>query len=64
MGSATSADSLFYDKRPVHKLYITKLFYVISIPVTNAQYEHFDSEYEKYPGEPGFSTRDDRSVDG
>ncbi len=50
------------DERPVHKVNITKPFYLAATEVTNAQYEHFDPEHRRYRGRNGFSTEDDEAV--
>jgi len=47
MGQATGGD---YDVRPVHKVDITKAFYMAVTEVTNARYEMFDPEHKKLRG--------------
>ncbi|MHC4755904.1 MAG: formylglycine-generating enzyme family protein, partial [Planctomycetota bacterium] len=52
-------DSLYegdYDEKPIHKVKITKPFYVGVFEVTNYQYELFDQEHKKFRGEGGSRT--------
>ncbi|MAX27550.1 MAG: glycoside hydrolase [Phycisphaeraceae bacterium] len=50
------------DERPVHRVEITKPFYMAQTPVTNAQYEQFDPKHKALRGIHGFSTEDDDAV--
>jgi len=51
-----------FDEKPVHKVTITKPFYVGVFEVTNFQYELFDAEHRKLRGKDGFSTDDNEAV--
>ena len=51
-----------FDERPVHKVTISKPFYLAVCEVTNAQYEQFDPEHRKLRGKLGFSKEDDEAV--
>jgi len=59
MGSASGGD---FDERPVHKVNITRAFYLAATEVTNAQYERFDPRHAALRGRLGFSGRDDEAV--
>ena len=59
MGQDSGGD---FDEKPVHKVNITKAFYMATTEVTNAQYEQFDPEHKKYRGKRGFSKEDDEAV--
>ena len=59
MGQQTGGD---YDERPVHKVTISKPFYMAATEVTNAQYEQFDPSHRKYRGFRGVSNEDDEAV--
>ena len=48
-----------YDERPVHRVTITRGFYMGVTEVTNVQYEQFDPAHKKLRG---FSKRDDEAV--
>ena len=50
------------DERPVHRVVISKSFFMAATPVTNAQYERFDPDHRKLRGKHGFSKRDDEAV--
>jgi len=52
MGSADGGD---FDERPVHKVNITKPFYMAVTEVTNAQYEKFDLSHKFMRGKYGLS---------
>ena len=60
--SATCFRSGDFDERPVHRVAITKPFYLAECQVTNAQYEMFDPAYRELRGRLGFSTEDDEAV--
>jgi formylglycine-generating enzyme required for sulfatase activity len=51
-----------WDERPVHKVTITKPFYMSVTEVTNAQYEQFDPQHRTLRGKLGFSTEDDEAA--
>ncbi|MHC4213500.1 MAG: SUMF1/EgtB/PvdO family nonheme iron enzyme, partial [Planctomycetota bacterium] len=51
-----------YDEKPVHKVKITKPFYMATLEVTNKQYELFDPLHKKLRGKHGVSTDDDEPV--
>ena len=51
-----------YDERPVHKVTISKLFYIGVCEVTNAQYELFKPEHKRLRGKLGFSKKDDEAA--
>ncbi|MHC4062870.1 MAG: formylglycine-generating enzyme family protein, partial [Planctomycetota bacterium] len=51
-----------FDERPVHKVKITKPFYMGVLEVTNFQYELFDPEHKKLRGRDETSTDDDEAV--
>jgi formylglycine-generating enzyme required for sulfatase activity len=51
-----------FDERPVHKVNITKAFYLGALEVTNAQYEQFDPAHRELRGKMGFSRDDDEAV--
>ena len=51
-----------FDEWPVHRVRITKPFYMAAFEVTNAQYEVFDPSHGKYRGMLGFSKEDDEAV--
>ncbi len=59
MGQVEGGD---WDERPVHKVTITKSFFISATEVTNAQYEKFDPEHRKLRGKLGFSKLDDEAV--
>jgi len=55
-------DGSDWDERPVHKVTITRPFWMASTEVTNAQYEQFDPNHRKLRGKLGFSKQDDEAV--
>ena len=59
MGQEEGGD---YDERPVHKVEITRPFYMAVTQVTNEQYEQFDVEHRELRGRRGFSEEDDEAV--
>ncbi len=59
MGTAQGGD---FDERPVHRVRITRPFYLGVTEVTNAQYEQFDPAHRKLRGKLGFSRADDEAV--
>ena len=50
------------DERPIHKVTLSRPFYLGVFEVTNAQYEQFDPEHRKLRGKLGFSKADDEAV--
>lgn len=48
-----------YDERPVHRVHISRPFYMGATEVTNAQYERFDPEHRVFRGRHGLSVADD-----
>lgn len=50
------------DEWPLHKVNISKPFYMGMTEVTNAQYEQFDPEHRRLRGYNGFSIHDDEAV--
>jgi len=59
MGQAEGGD---WDEQPVHRVDITRPYYMSVTEVTNAQYERFDPGHRRYRGYNGFSIRDDEAV--
>jgi len=59
MGQGQGGD---WDELPVHKVTISKPFYMSVTEVTNAQYERFCPEHNKYRGAWGLSKGDDEAV--
>jgi formylglycine-generating enzyme required for sulfatase activity len=59
MGQEKGGD---WDERPVHKVNISKQFYIATTEVTNAQYEQFDPKHRKLRGKSGLSKEDDEAV--
>ena len=51
-----------FDERPVHRVSITRPFYLAECQVTNAQYELFDPAHRELRGKLGFSRDDDEAV--
>lgn len=51
-----------FDERPVHRVTISRPFYMGVHEVTNAQYEAFDPGHRELRGKRGFSTEDDDAV--
>jgi len=50
------------DEQPVHKVKISKPFYIGAYEVTNAQYEKFDPTHRYLRGKLGFSIENDEAV--
>lgn len=59
MGSPAGGD---FDERPVHKVTLTRPFYLGVTEVTNAQYEQFDPQHKSLRGKLGFSKADNEAV--
>ena len=59
MGQKEGGD---WDERPVHRVAITKSFYMAATEVTNAQYEKFDPKHRKLRGKLGYSKQDNEAV--
>ena len=59
MGSIEGGD---FDERPVHKVTISRPFYMAATEVTNAQFEQFSPGHKELRGMRGLSTRDDEAV--
>ncbi|HUW19940.1 MAG TPA: SUMF1/EgtB/PvdO family nonheme iron enzyme [Sedimentisphaerales bacterium] len=51
-----------FDEKPVHKVKITKPFFMGVLEVTNFQYELFDADHKKLRGKDETSTDDDEAV--
>ncbi|MHC4665880.1 MAG: formylglycine-generating enzyme family protein, partial [Planctomycetota bacterium] len=51
-----------FDERPVHRVKITKPFYMAVLEVTNFQYELFDASHKELRGRDETSTDDDEAV--
>jgi formylglycine-generating enzyme len=51
-----------YDERPVHKVNITKPFYLGVLEVSNTQFERFDPRHAHLRGKLGFSIDDQEAV--
>ena len=51
-----------FDEKPVHRVKITRPFYIAAHEVTNAQYERFDPSHRALRGKRGFSREDDEAV--
>ncbi|TFG49332.1 MAG: formylglycine-generating enzyme family protein [Candidatus Brocadiia bacterium] len=51
-----------FDERPVHKVKITKPFYMATLEVTNFQYELFDASHKGLRGRDKTSMDDDEAV--
>lgn len=51
-----------YKENPVHKVNITKPFYMSATQVTNEQYEEFDPDHKVLRGRHGLSKDDDEAV--
>ena len=60
MGSLGKGEN--YDEKPIHKVVISKPFYMSTTEVTNKQYEEFDNNHRKYREYPGMSINDDDPV--
>ena len=50
------------DEHPQHEVLLSSDFWISTTPVTNAQYEQFDSEHRSLRGKRGLSTGDDEAV--
>ncbi|MHC4336556.1 MAG: SUMF1/EgtB/PvdO family nonheme iron enzyme [Planctomycetota bacterium] len=50
------------DEQPLHKVLITKPFYMSVTEVTNAQYEQFDPDHRSLRAGQGLSSEDDEAV--
>jgi formylglycine-generating enzyme required for sulfatase activity len=50
------------DEQPVHKVTISRPFYMSATEVTNAQYEQFDPSHRQMRGVKGLSNEDDEAV--
>jgi len=59
MGQQKGGD---WDERPVHKVAVSRPFYIAVTEVTNAQYEQFDPKHRDLRGKLGFSKDDDEAV--
>jgi len=59
MGQKAGGD---WDEHPVHKVTITRPFYMSATEVTNAQYERFDPSHRELRGRRGFSKNDNEAV--
>jgi len=59
MGQRQGGD---WDERPVHKVHITKPFYISVTEVTNAQYEQYDPWHRHLRGRRGLSNDGDEAV--
>jgi formylglycine-generating enzyme required for sulfatase activity len=59
MGNAEGGD---FDERPVHKVNITKPFYIGVTEVTNGQYEQFDASHKDMRGQYDLSKGSDEAV--
>src|SRR5690554_461192 len=57
-GPVMEENPLEWDEKPVHKVKLTKAFYMSSTPVTNAQYEQFKPEHKSLRGKLGYSKHD------
>jgi len=51
-----------WDEQPLHKVNLTRPFYIGATEVTNAQYEMFDLSHRKLRGRWGLSNADDEAV--
>ena len=59
MGQEKGGD---WDERPVHKVNISKPFYIGVTELTNSQYEQFEPEHRKLRGKHGLSMEDDEAA--
>jgi formylglycine-generating enzyme required for sulfatase activity len=59
MGQEDGGD---WDEKPVHKVTISRPFWMAVTEVTNAQYEQFDRNHHNLRGKLGFSKMDDEAV--
>ncbi|MHC4404251.1 MAG: SUMF1/EgtB/PvdO family nonheme iron enzyme [Planctomycetota bacterium] len=59
MGSPEGGD---FDERPVHRVTISRPYYMAVCEVTNGQYEAFELDHQAVRGELGFSREDDEAV--
>ncbi len=55
----TSGDA---DERPVHRVTVSRPFFMGAVEVTNAQYEEFAPDHKALRGKLGFSADDDEAV--
>jgi formylglycine-generating enzyme required for sulfatase activity len=51
-----------WDEEPLHRVMISRPFYMGAYEVTNEQYEQFDPAHHALRGKAGFSTEDDEAV--
>ena len=51
-----------YDEAPIHKVNISRPFFMSQTEITNKQYEQFDPSHSEYRGKAGFSKEDDEAV--
>ena len=51
-----------FDERPVHRVTITRPFYLAECQITNAQYEMFAPAHRELRGKLGFSREDDEAA--
>ena len=51
-----------FDERPVHRVTITRPFYLAECQVTNAEYELFDPAHRELRGKLGLSRDDDEAA--
>ena len=51
-----------FDERPVHRVTITRPFYLAECPITNAQYELFDPAHRALRGKRGYSGAGDEAA--
>jgi formylglycine-generating enzyme required for sulfatase activity len=50
------------DEQPVHRVIISKPFYMSATEVTNAEYEQFEPNHRRFRGIKGLSNEDDEAV--
>jgi sulfatase modifying factor 1 len=51
-----------FDEHPVHKVSISRPFFISACQITNAQYEQYDPAHKSLRGKNGFSKNDDEAV--
>ncbi len=51
-----------WDEQPVHRVTISRPFFMAATEVTNSQYEQFDPAHRELRGKLGFSKEDDEAV--
>ena len=51
-----------FDEKPVHRVTISRPFWMGATEVTNAQYEAFDPDHKKWRGKRGLSNADEEAV--